>query len=109
MLPKAQRLHTAADFRRLRGRGNVWRSPSFVALSMPNRQQSPRLGIVVSAKIGKSVIRKRTSRVLRHAFRDAIKPQSAYDIVLIARPYAKDKTATQIGQELAKMAYHLKL
>ena len=50
-------------------------------------EQAPRLGLVVSKKVGKAVVRSRLKRVLREAAR--LHEHSlpiGYDILLIARP-----------------------
>lgn len=107
MLPRTQRLHTASDFKRLRIKGRKWQSASFIALVLPNRPEvsTSRLGIIVSAKAGKAVVRKRLSRVLRAAFAEAMIsfPQAKLDIVLIARPYLLRKTSQEVAEELRRM------
>ncbi|VAX15529.1 Ribonuclease P protein component [hydrothermal vent metagenome] len=45
-----------------------------------------RIGLVVSRKVGKSVIRSRAKRILREVFR-LNRGSLAYDIDLVARPY----------------------
>ena len=107
MLPRTQRLHTASDFKRLRIKGRKWQSASFIALVLPNRPEvaTSRLGIIVSAKAGRAVVRKRLSRVLRAAFAEAMIsfPQAKLDIVLIARPYLLRKTTQEVAEELRRM------
>ncbi len=102
MLPKQQRLHTAADFRRTR-KGRQWRSTSFLAFIQPNRAQTLRMGVIVSAKIGKAVVRKRASRILREASRQLQADLGGRDIVFIARPLIKSKTTGDIAAEIKKM------
>jgi ribonuclease P protein component len=104
MLPKQQRLHKAADFRKVRGRGRQWRSLSFLAFMVPSSQPTPRVGIIVSAKIGKAVVRKRAARILRSGYRESAEELGRKDIVLIARPLIKGRTSAQINQELQRMA-----
>ena len=107
MLPRTQRLHTASDFKRLRIKGRKWQSASFIALTLPSRSEvtTSRLGIIVSAKAGKAVVRKRLSRVLRAAFAEAMIsfPQAKLDIILIARPYLLRKTSYEVAEELQRM------
>jgi ribonuclease P protein component len=103
MLPKQQRLHTAADFRKVRGRGRQWRSVSFLAFIMPARRSPARLGVIVSTKIGKAVKRKRAARILREGYTQIRPHLSDKDIVLIARPMIKGKTSGDINRELRRM------
>lgn len=107
MLPRIQRIHTASDFKRLRLKGRKWQSASFIALTTTSKPDVPasRLGIIVSAKTGRAVVRKRLSRVLRAAFSEATAsfPQSRLDVVLIARPYLRNKTSPEVAEELRRM------
>jgi ribonuclease P protein component len=107
MLPRTQRLHTAADFKRLRTKGKKWQSASFIALTIPGGSGAlaSRLGIIVSAKAGKAVVRKRLSRVLRAAFKEAVTshPELKIDMVLIPRPYLRHKTSREVAEELRRL------
>jgi ribonuclease P protein component len=106
MLPQTQRLHTAADFRRVRGRGRQWRSLSFLAFVLP--AAPARMGVIVSAKIGKAVVRKRAARILRAAYAQIEPELAAKEIVFIARPMIKGKTSTVIVEELRRMSRGLR-
>lgn len=107
MLPRNARLHKAADFRRVRGKGKQWRSFSFLAFVVPDT--SSRLGVIVSAKIGKAVVRKRASRVLREGYRLADADLKGKSIVLIARPVIIGKTSNQVAEELRRMGRMLRI
>lgn len=107
MLPRNARLHKAADFRRVRGKGKQWRSFSFLAFVVGD--SSSRLGVIVSAKIGKAVVRKRASRVLREAYRASEADLKGKSIVLIARPMVVGKTSTQVAEELKRMGKMLRV
>lgn len=104
MLPKKQRLHKASDFNKVRRRGRQWRSLSFLAFVSPKSQADARVGVIVSAKIGKAVIRKRAARILRAGYQMQQEQMAQQDMVLIARPMIKNRTSADIDQELAKMA-----
>lgn len=108
MLPKHRRIHTDRQFKKVRRKGKVWKSPSFLAMIDSTKQSDSRLGIIVTTKMGKAVKRKRISRVLRHGFAQTI-TQPGLDIVLVARPLAFHKTTTQIAQELDRMVKTLRL
>ena len=58
----------------------------------PNHTERNRLGISVSKKVGNSVVRHRLARL--------IKFHSGYDMVVIARPVAKDKNYFEIESAL---------
>ena len=81
------------DFRRLYNRGKSFASPLLVTYVLKNRLGNVRIGITTGKKIGKAVLRSRSRRVIREAFRalyDDIKP--GFDLVFVARsrtPFVK--------------------
>ena len=81
------------DFRRLYARGRSYVSGVLVTYVMKNRCGNVRIGITTGKKIGKAVLRSRSRRIIREAFRcfaDDIKP--GYDLVFVARgktPFVK--------------------
>lgn len=79
-------LNRNTDFKRLYGRGKSYAAASVVVYVMKNRTHNLRLGITVSKKIGKAVVRNRAKRRLREIYRanrDKIKVGN--DIILVAR------------------------
>lgn len=57
------------EFERVFKRGKRFRGGRMEFTYLPNGLERPRLGLVVSRKVGKAVIRNRTRRVLREVFR----------------------------------------
>lgn len=83
------------EFQRLYRRGKSSVQPAMVMYVCKNRGGS-RLGITVSKKIGKAVVRNRAKRRLREVYRAALPGiKQGYDMVLVARgrtasaPYAQ--------------------
>lgn len=77
------------EFRRVYNKGASGVSPFLVVYARPNLCTKNRLGITVSAKLGKAVVRNRVRRRLRELYRlsqPAMK--QGYDIVLVARSRA---------------------
>jgi ribonuclease P protein component len=101
MLPRVQRIHTASQFRFIRGKGYRWQASSFLAYYVPSSTNISRLGVIVSTKVGSSVVRKRAARLLREAFiLTQGQLRTPADIILIARPSIKEKTVHEVAGEL---------
>ena len=63
----------------------------FVMIIKKNDASSNRIGISVSNKVGNSIVRHRVTRVIREVMRLHWKEiKSGYDIVIVARPSAKE-------------------
>ena len=96
------------DFRRLYSRGRSFLSPVLVTYVMKNRLNVVRVGITSSKKIGKAVVRNRSRRVIREAYRglsSQVKP--GYDIVFVARgktPYVKSTDILRVMKKELKEA-----
>jgi len=70
VLPAANRLRTAADFRDTTRRGaKAARGCVVVYLNRRPSQDAPRVGVIVSKAVGGSVQRHRAARRIRHAVR----------------------------------------
>ena len=77
------------EFRRVYNKGKFEVSPLLVVYERPNRGGKNRLGVTVSAKLGKAVVRNRVRRRLREIYRlSQPKMKQGYDIVLVARSRA---------------------
>ena len=81
------------DFRRIYARGSSYASGVLVTYVMKNRSQNVRFGITTGKKIGKAVLRNRSRRIIREAFREvAPRIRPGYDLVFVARtrtPFVK--------------------
>ncbi len=84
------------QFKKLYQKGSSYVSPTVVIYARQNGLAHNRLGITVSKKIGKAVVRNRSKRRLREVFRtNSGKLKRGFDFVLVARgrtafvPYPK--------------------
>ena len=92
------------EFRRIYSKGKSAVTPYLVVYCRPNRLGHNRLGVTVSVKLGKAVVRNRARRRLRELFRLA-QPEmkQGYDVILVARsrcataPYKKLSAAFRRG------------
>lgn len=76
------------EFQRAYSRGRSVVTKYFVLYVIKNRQPGNRVGFTVSKKIGNAVVRNRTRRRLKEAFRSIKLPACCYDIVIVARSRA---------------------
>lgn len=84
------------EFRRIYRKGKSVVSPYLVLYCQRNRQGKTRLGVTVSTKLGKAVVRNRVRRRLRELWRLHLPMmESGWDVILVARgravraPYQK--------------------
>lgn len=83
---RRQRLKKVSDFNRVYSEGRRIASWSLILIFGASPVEVTRLGISVSKKIGKAVVRNRVKRLLREAFRlNKHKLKKGYDILLVAR------------------------
>jgi ribonuclease P protein component len=83
---KTHRIASAADFARIKKRGNRKTSKCFIMLQLPNSLGEKRIGVIVTRKIGKANIRNRWKRYLKEFFRlNKRKFPSSTDSVFIVK------------------------
>lgn len=71
-----------------------------------NRLGIIRVGITTSKKIGNAVMRNRSRRVIREAFRELSPRVSAgYDLVFVARGKTPHKKSTEVRKQLEKQLF----
>ncbi len=83
---KSAILNLNSQFRRIYKSGKSCARPTLVLYARQNGQSGNRLGITVSKKIGKAVLRNRAKRRLREVFRaNSHILKSGYDFILVSR------------------------
>jgi ribonuclease P protein component len=98
---REQRLRTPAEFRRVRDASQrVWPNPLLVLYIAPNDLDRTRVGITVSSRVGKAVVRNRVRRRLREALRARLAALDALgignDVLVIARPPSANATWAEL-------------
>ena len=89
------------DLKRLYARGKTAVGRRVVVYYKRSASPHNRLGITVSKKIGKAVVRNRIRRIIREAYRleaDVLLP--GYDMVIVARARAVNAKCQDIRKEL---------
>ncbi|HEY5882872.1 MAG TPA: ribonuclease P protein component [Nakamurella sp.] len=106
MLPAGSRLHTSDEFAAVVRLGRRSAAPRLVVHLLTGHAgagstRSPRVGFVVSGKVGNAVIRHRVTRRLRALVRSelAVMPAGA-DVVVRALPGAAAATSSELGVDL---------
>lgn len=79
------------EFRRLYQHGKSAVAPAMVVYCRRSKTGGSRLGITVSTKLGKAVVRNRIKRRLREVYRLSLPHlEPGYDVVLVGRSRALD-------------------
>ena len=100
-LPKRARLLKRAQFLTLSKHGKKIHTDCFIAAVLPGMEDTHRIGITVSKKVGNAVERNRIKRIIREYFRhkkDSV--DGILDINIIAK---KGLTTLSTGQSIEKL------
>jgi ribonuclease P protein component len=96
-LTKSERLLSRADFEKLSNNGNRIDSDYFVILYSKNGLGKLRLGVTVSKRVGRAVIRNRVKRLVREYFRlHKTLFSDSYDVNIIAKGGTPELSSRQI-------------
>ena len=102
--PRARRLRTPGDFKRVYAAGRRIGHDFFSVTAQPNDLERARLGMAVAVRaMGGAVERNRIRRLIRESFRlhQALVP--ALDIVIGVRPNARGVAATELRASLEQL------
>ncbi len=100
-LERGERLLRRADFERLSKYGNRIDSDYFVILYTRNGLGKLRLGVTVSKRVGRAVIRNRLKRLVREHFRQHKGLFSdSYDVNVIAKGGTSDLPSRRVREAL---------
>ena len=95
------------EFQRVYRKGTSQANRYLVMYVLENhdRHMENRLGISVSKKVGNSVVRHRVTRLIRESYRlNERSFRQGLDIVVVARPNAKDRTYQEIESAFLHLA-----
>jgi ribonuclease P protein component len=100
---KAERLRHRKDYLRAQAQGKRLYTRHFGVVVAPMAADSPRLGLVVTRRLGNAVQRNRVKRVLREFFRRHRTRLPAADLVIMAKKGAADLGYHQVQEELGRL------
>lgn len=99
-----ERLTKNFEFKRVYKAGRRWSGPFFNMYTLKKKDKTIRLGISVSKRVGKSVVRNKTKRRIREAFRKNVtKVRKGFDIVISAKPAINSADFRDIEKELLRL------
>ena len=101
----SESLNKNSDFQQVYRHGTSYANRYLVMYVLENQYMKNRLGISVSKKVGNSVVRHRVTRLIRESYRlNELLFKNSLDIVVIARPSAKEKSYQEIESALLHLA-----
>jgi len=101
---RVDRLRKSKDFQRLSRFGERRRNGPLVVLTAPARTGRSCLGLTVSRRVGKAVVRNRVKRQIREWFRTSrCCLGEPLDIVVIARPGAGELEGLLLRRRLSEL------
>jgi len=101
---KENKIRKNVEFRAVYRRGKSFSNNLLVLYIYKNKKNINRIGISVSKKVGKSVIRNRVKRLIRENYRlNSSNLKTGYDLVFIARNASNDKDYDQIGDAVKNL------
>ena len=104
-MKKSESLKKNKDFQIVYQQGTSQANRYLVMYVLKNQYMKNRLGISVSKKVGNSVVRHRVTRLIRESYRlNELLFKKSLDIVVIARPSAKEKSYQEIESALLHLA-----
>jgi len=99
--PKSVRLRKRSEFLSVQHHGQHYRTKNLVVLYLERPEQTLRVGIVVSKKVGGSVVRNKIKRWLREALRQSQMPALSGDMVFIAKTCITSTDLPSLQEEIA--------
>jgi len=101
----SESLKKNSDFQQVYRHGTSYANRYLVMYVLKNQYMKNRLGISVSKKVGNSVVRHRVTRLIRESYSlNELLFKNSLDIVVIARPSAKEKSYQEIESALLHLA-----
>ncbi len=103
-------IRKSREFAKVYNRGKSKANPMLVLYVLENGRDYNRIGISVSKKVGKSVVRNRVKRLIKEVYRKFSNiNESGYDLVIIARVQASKAQYCDIERWMSDLLRRHKL
>ncbi|KRQ85944.1 Ribonuclease P protein component [Caloramator mitchellensis] len=100
-MKKEEKIRKNRHFRIVYSRGKSFSDEILVAYVSKNKKNINRVGVSVSKKIGKSVVRNRVKRLIREAFRvNRQKFKVGHDIIFVARAKSANSSFSDVQKSI---------
>ncbi len=101
---KVNKIRKNVEFRAIYRRGKSFSNALLVLYIYKNKKNLNRIGISVSKKVGKSVIRNRVKRLIKESYRlNRNELNIGYDLVFIARNAANGRNYNEIDEAVKNL------
>lgn len=101
---KIYKVRKNIEFRAVYRRGKSFSNNLLVLYTYRNKKNINRVGVSVSKKVGKSVVRNRVKRLIKENFRlNSENLKVGYDLVFIARSASNDKSYKEISDSVKNL------
>lgn len=101
---KVNKIRKNVEFRAIYRRGKSFSNALLVLYIYKNKKNLNRIGISVSKKVGKSVVRNRVKRLIKESYRlNKDKLNIGYDLVFIARNAANGRNYNEIDEAVKNL------
>ena len=106
--PQTARLCNSAEFQRVFAARRMVADDVLIVFGIESGLEHSRLGLSVSRKVGKAVVRNRWKRLIREAFRrNRADFSMPLDLVVLPQKGAKPPTARQVEESLHRLVRRL--
>ena len=104
MLAKNYRMKKNSQFDYIFKNGKVLKNSKLLVFYSSSKSKNPKVGIVVSKKIGNSVTRNHVKRLLRESIKSYIQNlKTSYNYIFVARPGIETISLQEINNIISKL------
>ncbi len=104
MLTKQLRMKRNTQFTYVFKKGQAFKGKHLMLIVAPKKYKTAKIGLVVTKKIGKSVVRNRIKRLIRESVRKYVPNLSpAYDLIVVARQGIECATFEEINKTILEL------